>query len=692
MIPESLITTIKSKRSGYKAHWVYNEQGLPTLIVARYDTTDKLGQPDKAYHQWSFQACRWVEGVPDTPLPLFGLDSLAWTSPLNALFITEGEKCTSVIHSLCLPCITNALGAENFGRANFSILQRYDTFIVLRDNDTPGVKFTRSVAGHLKKMSPDCKVHVCNFDDIGPKGDVVDWIQSYPLKNIPWDGFTPILEPYRETVRDSLLTEIEKRKVLVEHCPHVAFKSEQTLFVGEPEPIEQRLAPAASFPLDVLTTPFKEYAQIRAQRSCLPPDFTATSLIGFSAGLIGRSFRLEMRPGHDWYEDANLWILLIGNPSSGKSPTMNAISSFLIDPVDDLHRMEFEKALQKFKNHEPKKGQEKPETPLRVRICTDDATIPALKDLMARTKRGIILRNDEIKGTFRKLEKDGCEGDRAFLLSSWSGSNRYYEDRITRGANLEVRPTLTWIGGTQPDSIREYLTQATSASGGDGLIQRFQAVSYPDPPGNFEDHDIQNPPELIEKLKSMALSLNRLCGENERYTLRFDQEAQAHFVTWYTNLENEKRTESNAYWQGHLGKLTKLVAALCIQLHLFDQIDLYRCEKAENVPPIPISILLRALELVDYFVSHAKRTYSSIEHPVVTTAKQILVRITLRKLKNRFKASDIYQNSNGAMKSSQLVHEALEFLRERNYVFPEKTPSSGGGMMTVWIIHPSLLK
>jgi hypothetical protein len=47
-----------------------------------------------------------------------------------------------------------------------------------------------------------------------------------------------------------------------------------------------------------LAKPIAEYCRIRAVQNCLPPDFTATVFLGVLSGLIGKSYQLEMRPGH----------------------------------------------------------------------------------------------------------------------------------------------------------------------------------------------------------------------------------------------------------------------------------------------------------------------------------------------------------------------------------------------------------
>src|ERR1700722_19645235 len=117
MSNDDLLLKIRSHHPGYVWHWLYKEHGLSVMIVARYDW-----KGDKTYRQFSYQQGEWKEGVTTTPYPLFGLDSLVYNSPLNALLICEGEKCASLLHRLRWNGLATALGAKNVNNSDFSSL------------------------------------------------------------------------------------------------------------------------------------------------------------------------------------------------------------------------------------------------------------------------------------------------------------------------------------------------------------------------------------------------------------------------------------------------------------------------------------------------------------------------------------------------------------------------------------------
>lgn len=690
MISQELIQEIKQAHPGYVAHWVYFEHGTPTMIVARYNKSSQNEKKEKIFHQWFFQAGSWIQGVLPGDLPLFGLESLRDEKIYDAVLITGGEKCASVLHQLKLAAVTNCLGEASVNRSNFSPLRIYKRFIILRDNDLAGIKFSRLVSCKLLQINENAEIYVCSLTPDILKGDVVDWIQNYPLRGHGWDGFKKLTQTQIDCTKTGLFQEIAKTKLLVQECPEVKFKPEHVLFTDEPLPLEEHLLPVPAFPLDCLSPVLREYCHIRATQSCLPPDFTATTFIGVISGLIGRAYQIELRPGHDWVESANLWGLIIGNPSSMKSPTIKAVSNLCLAPLDKKAKIEFENSIKSYKalkneNKIAKIDFDEPE-PNRKRFYTDDPTVAALKKLFSNNERGILLRSDETSGQLQKFDKDGCEGDRSFFLSSWSGQETHHDDRITRDSLLDLKLCLAWIGGIQPTNLKQHLQQATNGSrGSDGLMQRFQLISYPDIDQDFEDVDIKIPDSLKEEIIKLVIALDDACSGEK--ILHFDEETQKAFICWYVDHQNLTRSEEMEYWQSHLGKIPKLVGSLCIQIHLIDSI------KKESVSnEVSLNTLQKALKLTHYYIEHARRAYGSIESRLLADARKILKMIRTGKIKNRFKASDIYRNCSCSLREAEHTKAVLELLKDHHIIAKEKQTEGVGAPCTEWIVHPNLKK
>ena len=308
---------IRDHTPGYKKHWVYTDLGMPVMAVARYELGNK-----KTYRQFVLQSGEWVEGMPPSPYPLFGLHTLKNSSPLKAVIITEGEKCASVLHQLDWPTISTVLGSQNPSSSDWTPIRYYKCFIIFRDNDPAGIAFARLVTAEVRRIYPDAEVFVVNFTPNVPRGDLVDWLQTTVLRGQEWDGFEVIPSAMTVAVRQALLKEIENVMVSVEDCPHVAFKPIEALFESAPKSLKVELTPVPPFPVHLFPEEINRFLALTSAQYSQIPDFAATTFIVAVAGLIGRSVHLRMRPKDSWQETTNCWSVLIGSPSAKKSPIM----------------------------------------------------------------------------------------------------------------------------------------------------------------------------------------------------------------------------------------------------------------------------------------------------------------------------------------------------------------------------------
>ena len=396
---------------GFKHHWIYLDNGKPVMTVARYDEGE-----DKTYRQFCLQENEWVEGMPPSPYPLFGLQSLKNSSAFNALIITEGEKCASILHQLDWSAISPVLGAQNPAKSDWNPCRYYNQFIILRDNDKAGISFAQKICAEIRRVHPTCELFVVNLTPEIKGGDLIDWLQNTLLRGQDWNGFDPILKNKISSIKTALVYEIEKLKIKCEDCPHIAFKPLEALFLEDAKPFHIQLSSVPSFPLEIFPNKLEDYISIIASEYSQVPDYAATAFITASAGLIGRSVHLRMRSC--WEETTNCWSVLIGPPSAKKSPILRRIFS-LFKSLDKRAGEIFALAIKAYnarkKSAESAKEVFDESPPVRRRYLTDDVTTPKLRELMAGNPKGIILRNDELKGQLERLDKHGNEGDRSFI-------------------------------------------------------------------------------------------------------------------------------------------------------------------------------------------------------------------------------------------------------------------------------------
>lgn len=678
MIPKDHLPDIP----GYQHHWTYIDHGMPVMVIGKYEIAGK-----KSYRQFCLSDNEWIEGTCPSPYPLFGLQTLKSPSPFNALIITEGEKCASALHHLGWPAITSVLGAQNPSNSDWKPVRYYNRFLILRDNDKAGVSFTRLVSTELRRIVPDAEILVANLAPEIPSGDVVEWLQSTVLTGQNWDGLQPIPTNMIEPVQKGLMQEITKRLIKVEDCPEVDFKPIEALFEHPPRKLKVDLLPVPPFPVHVFPEKIGEFLRLTSLQFSQIADYSATTLIASIGGLIGRSVHLRMRANDTWYETSNCWSALVGPPSAKKSPIMRRIFR-LFKSLDTQAAQEFTAAKKAYSNRkrESEKGSEDFDElpPIRRRYITDDVTTPKLRELMAGNPRGILLRNDELKGQLERLDKHGSEGDRSFIMSCWSGLEEYSEDRMCRESLLNIPLALTWIGCIPPTALQRYLQEAMSrSSGADGFMQRFQFVCYPNHKQLFELSHEAIPTQLEADIQRIWIQIDEEAGLKNRI-LTFSSEAQVKFDTWLIKHENDTRFGNHpAYWESHLGKQAKALAVLVITLHRLNESE---TDLIQN--QVSTFTLKAALEILAYFESHARRCYESVVGGTVGDAETILSLLRQKRLPPRFKAQDIYHQGLGGLSDSIRVRAALEMLQDYSWVVSEKVPGQTGRQSEFWNLHP----
>ena len=684
MLSIDSLLTIQEHLPGYVHHWLYTENGLPIMAVARYH-----GEGGKTYRQFHLEDDAWVQGMPSSPYPLYGLDSLHHQGPINAVLITEGEKSAALLHQIGWSCVTAVLGAQNPDKSDWLPLRHFTRFIILRDNDKAGIGFVRAVTRELRRVCTACEIMVVNLAPNLPGGDLIDWAQATVLLGAKWDGYSTVSLEARQRLAEALDQELKVNMISVEECPDVAYRPEEALFEGEPKPLTRELSSVPPFPLQVFPAPVRSFLELTSAKFSQVPDFAATTFIAMVAGLIGRSVLLNMRPGDFWQETTNCWAILVGPPSSKKSPIMRRILGFL-KPLEDKAGKEHLGNMRGYQARKRTAENSKQDfdepAPIRRRYVTDDSTMPKLRELMAHSPRGVMMRSDELKAQFERLDRSGSEGDRSFMMSCWSGLEVYSEDRMCRESLINIPLSLTWVGGIPPPSLKRYLREAMGqGSGADGFMQRFQLVTFPNSMHLFELSNDPFPPQMREQIGAI-LSLLDEAGLGSQRELAFHAEAQPHFDAWLTHKENEARSGGHPiYWESHLGKQAKVIAVLAIVLHRLSEVVDAVCGSE-----ISLTTLTSAIILQEYFEAHAKRCYESVEGGAIEDAKTILRLVKEKRVPTRFKAQDIYHMGLGGLDDSSRVGAALDLLQGHNWVALERVQGKIGRSSEFWVVYPSL--
>jgi putative DNA primase/helicase len=302
---------------------------------------------------------------------------------------------------------------------------------------------------------------------------------------------------------------------------------------------------------------------------------------------------------------------------------------------------------------------------------------------------------DELISLLKHLDRDDQAVARRFYLSGWSGLDPYTFDRIGRGQRHIEAVCVSVLGTTQPVRISEYVRRANfGGAGGDGLMQRFGLMVWPDAPADWKNVD-EFPQsaarekawqtfERASKLDiSAALKLGAGKGEFDKIpSLCFADDAHEVFLEWRAELERRLRSdELSPALEGHLAKYRKLVPALALINHLSDN---------QDGGPVSREAIVRALAFSAYLETHARRVYRSSSEAELAAAKAILGHMKAGDLKDGFTARDVHQRDWAHLIEREQVGAGLELLVELGHLADLAAPPGpqGGRPTVTYRINP----
>jgi hypothetical protein len=317
---------------------------------------------------------------------------------------------------------------------------------------------------------------------------------------------------------------------------------------------------------------------------------------------------------------------------------------------------------------------------LQERFRTNDATIEALHDLLSTNRRGILVFRDELVGLLRGWDKQGREQDRGFYLEAWNGQGSFPLDRIGRGHVICDNMCVSILGGTQPDKLRNYLYQARIEN--DGMMQRFQLLTYPDvqPFVNMVDEYPDGPARerafaIIETLARTDFERVAPPGQYDKTPcLRFaDDGAQDLFIEWYERLHREKleNPDEAPLIVEYLSKQPKTMASLALLFHLLDRAEAIAA--GATADPVSLAAAARAADWCAYLEAHARRIYGLAANLQSQAAAALAERIGSGQLDDLssgdgFTARDIYRKQWSLLDDREIVDEALGELVEAGWL------------------------
>ncbi|MBS0206627.1 MAG: AAA family ATPase [Planctomycetes bacterium] len=149
-------------------------------LVATFDYLDPMGNhyatvcrfEPKTFRPVGKFAGGWGVKAPENRFP-YHADTV---DPATVVYVTEGEGVADTLQQLGLHATTSMGGAQAGDKTDWSILAGKQV-IILPDNDDPGRKYAEALSQQL--IAIGCRVKIVTLPNLPPKGDAVQWLDSF---------------------------------------------------------------------------------------------------------------------------------------------------------------------------------------------------------------------------------------------------------------------------------------------------------------------------------------------------------------------------------------------------------------------------------------------------------------------------------------------------------------------------------
>jgi hypothetical protein len=408
--------------------------------------------------------------------------------------------------------------------------------------------------------------------------------------------------------------------------------------------------PPPAFPLDILPEPWRSWVEHRALSST-GVDFLAQGLLGAVSAVCGARIVVEVTP--DWHEPLVLWQALVGAPSTGKTPALQAARRV----VESLG-------------------------------ADDTALMPALPAdspplLLARTAyshpRGVALWCDDLAGWLAGLVD---RQERLLALTGWSGQAAHLPGTRQLLARDVPRLVFGITGTLQADRLAEAL-----AGGDAGAASRF-LYAWPMPRlearlggGSADEGRV---PGLVHRLAALPGTVQA------PHTLALQEEAATCLETTIPALRGFMR-DSDGLEAAWIGKAAGNIARLAGLLCLMDW-----AQKTGTAPPLAVEG--RHVEQAhalwsDYFWPHAQAVFGLAGTTLADRQARRVARWLRRVRAESVSREEIRREALSQSVDADTAEALIERLERYGVLRPSTAQGShrGGPRKRRWAVHPELL-
>ena len=321
------------------------------------------------------------------------------------------------------------------------------------------------------------------------------------------------------------------------------------------DPFEEAVVP--DFPTHILGPKLQQLIRDMSDAMGADPNSVAMCMLAAAGAALDQRFKVDMQRGANFMMPPRVWPLLIGDPSTMKTPVIKAALRPLTR-LDTENQRDYQRAYARWKEQDKDTRGPEPDKP--TRFVLEDATTEKLHSVCADQDRGVALMLDEMS-RFSQSSKSARGGlsdpDRAMYAKFFDG-DRFVLDRIGRGTVLAEVFGGTILGGLQPDTLASMANLAEN-----GLMQRFVTIIVRKmrrgQPVDFSNLAMWWD-SLLERLTTLQPVTVACTPEAERLFLDFGGDI----------VDIVSYAEASNHFKSAMGKLRGLVGSIALILHLME--------------------------------------------------------------------------------------------------------------------------
>lgn len=504
----------------------------------------------------------------------------------------------------------------------------------------------------------------------------------------PWKGIGQRLRlVHPESRLDSIKTELNNVSGLnVDECLAAIATTDPTTEPNEDsghEPGPASMPSVPPFPIHALPKVLGDLVTEGAKAIGCPADYIALPLLTCAGAAIGTSVCIELKGG--WLEFGNLYTAVVGPSGTKKTPAKKlAVGPTIAKGLEyareyerqlaeyDRAKKAFDHAIQEKRGgrwNDDKPLPEEPTRPILHRSWVSDTTVEALGVRLSENLRGLVLIRDELAALPSSMNqyKAGRGSDQQFFLSAWSHDPIQIDRKKDQDSLSVSQPFLAITGGMQPGILQNALGGSRLD---DGFTPRF-LFAYPDVPPQAVTDDIVDDVTRAA-VECLFVQLFRITHHDpysnpqQPQIVYLSPDARVAFVEWErANIARIEALSEEDPVRFPLSKMPGQLARIALILHAVRWV----CKEANRFDELEPSTMRAAIQIVAYFVSHARRVWSRL----VESKEDRQMRSVINWMaKRRVPASvrEILRSGVGGLRSSAEVDAVVKRLLDCDLIAP----------------------